>query len=104
MRVRVTRGNRATRPGKSHEWLTATSDSRRPRASAISVAPGSSEAMRGRRPDSDGGEIGIDEALPIDDFTWCDRHRLAQHGAGRDEGVKLATLAARIDAGGKAGE
>jgi len=45
-RVRVTRGSDSIRPGKSQEWLTATSDSSSPSAQTISVPLASSEAIR----------------------------------------------------------
>jgi hypothetical protein len=49
-------------------------------------------------------EIGEDEAVALDDFSSLDRNGMREHRTVVGERVKLAALAARIDAGGQLGE
>ena len=49
-------------------------------------------------------QIAPDEPLARDDLAGLDRRAAAEHRTGVDEGMELAVLAARIDAGRQVGE
>src|ERR1700722_13057774 len=115
-------GSRSTSAGTSHSWDRPTRASPQPMATAISVALGSRETMRGARgwdtggtprveesrgpypiagaAASLGGRDQVDEAEAIPRLTPTEReiHRLAEVRAVEDEGVEFSVLAGGIDA------
>jgi hypothetical protein len=47
-----------------------------------------------------GLEIGVDEAIAVDDFSGIKSNGMREHGAVVDAGVELAVLATGVDRGG----
>jgi len=77
---------------------------RRVGSSLRSLLPFPGAAATGHHPrsrwvlcrDDDSTKIRKDEAVSCDDLTGLNRHRMAEHGAGIGEGVKLATFSTRV--------